>query len=67
MLIIINKKNGMEKNSKIYIAGHNGMVGSAIARDLRESGYSVIVADKNEALRDKLSLFDIDFLTSSIK
>lgn len=29
----------MEKNSKIYIAGHNGMVGSAITRKLRESGF----------------------------
>jgi GDP-L-fucose synthase len=30
----------MEKNNKIYIAGHNGMVGSAIARNLLASGYS---------------------------
>jgi GDP-L-fucose synthase len=29
----------MEKNSKIYIAGHNGMVGSAISRNLTEKGY----------------------------
>jgi GDP-L-fucose synthase len=30
----------MEKNSKIYIAGHNGMVGSAIHRNLLSKGYS---------------------------
>lgn len=29
----------MEKQSKIYIAGHNGMVGSAILRKLRSNGF----------------------------
>lgn len=29
----------MNKNSKIYIAGHNGMVGSAITRKLHENGF----------------------------
>ena len=29
----------MEKNSKIYVAGHRGMVGSAIVRELRRQGY----------------------------
>lgn len=29
----------MEKNAKIYVAGHRGMVGSAIVRRLREAGY----------------------------
>lgn len=29
----------MEKNSKIYIAGHNGLVGSAIKRNLEKKGY----------------------------
>lgn len=29
----------MEKNSKIYIAGHTGMVGSAIHRRLKKEGY----------------------------
>jgi GDP-L-fucose synthase len=33
----------MEKKSKIYIAGHNGMVGSAITRNLTENGYSNLV------------------------
>jgi len=30
----------MNKNSKIYIAGHTGMVGSAILRNLKSKGYS---------------------------
>jgi GDP-L-fucose synthase len=33
----------MNTNSKIYIAGHNGMVGSAIYRNLIAKGYSNIV------------------------
>lgn len=30
----------MDRNSKIYIAGHNGMVGSAISRNLTEKGFT---------------------------
>ena len=33
----------MNKNAKIYIAGHNGMVGSAIVRKLKNEGYSNFV------------------------
>lgn len=33
----------MEKNARIYIAGHRGMVGSAILRKLREEGYANFV------------------------
>ena len=33
----------MEKNSKIYIAGHRGMVGSAIYRKLQKEGYTNII------------------------
>ncbi|GAB4119264.1 MAG: GDP-L-fucose synthase [Thermoflexibacter sp.] len=33
----------MEKNAKIYIAGHKGMVGSAIKRKLEKEGYQNIV------------------------
>lgn len=39
----------MELNSKIYIAGHNGMVGSAIVRKLKDAGYTnIIVASHSE-------------------
>jgi GDP-L-fucose synthase len=34
----------MEQSAKIYIAGHRGMVGSAIERKLRASGYDNIVS-----------------------
>ena len=27
------------KNSKIYVAGHNGLVGSAIVRELKRRGF----------------------------
>ena len=30
----------MHKEAKIYIAGHNGMVGSAIVRALKKAGYT---------------------------
>lgn len=33
----------MEKNSKIYVAGHRGMVGSAIVRELLRQGYDNLV------------------------
>lgn len=33
----------MEKESKIFVAGHRGMVGSAIVRELRRQGYGNII------------------------
>ncbi len=33
----------MEKNAKIYVAGHQGMVGSAILRELKRQGYTNFV------------------------
>lgn len=33
----------MEKNAKIYVAGHRGMVGSAICRKLKQNGFENIV------------------------
>ena len=33
----------MEKNAKIYVAGHRGMVGSAIVRRLKKEGYNSLV------------------------
>ena len=33
----------MEKHSKIYVAGHRGMVGSAIVRELQRQGYDNII------------------------
>lgn len=33
----------MEKNSRIYVAGHNGMVGSSIVRLLKSHGYQNLI------------------------
>ena len=33
----------MNKDSKIYVAGHRGLVGSAIVRNLKEKGYTNII------------------------
>ena len=33
----------MEKDAKIYVAGHRGMVGSAIIRRLEKEGYRNIL------------------------
>lgn len=40
----------MEKNAKIYIAGHNGMVGSAILRRLQKEGYENFVLKSSKEL-----------------
>jgi GDP-L-fucose synthase len=39
----------MDKNSKIYVAGHNGLVGSALVRLLKKEGYNqVLTASRQE-------------------
>lgn len=40
----------MNKNSKIYVAGHKGMVGSAILRKLKKEGYNNIITASREQL-----------------
>ena len=40
----------MEKHAKIYIAGHRGMVGSAIDRRLRKDGYENIITRGSKEL-----------------
>ncbi|RZK47253.1 MAG: NAD-dependent epimerase/dehydratase family protein, partial [Pedobacter sp.] len=40
----------MEKNAKIYVAGHRGMVGSAIYRKLEKEGYNNIVVKTSAEL-----------------
>ena len=50
----------MEKSSKIYIAGHRGMVGSSILRALRAKGYSnfVLKTSAELDLRNQLAVAD---------
>ena len=39
----------MQKDSKIFVAGHKGLVGSAIVRRLKEEGYTkIITKDRSE-------------------
>lgn len=40
----------MEKNAKIYVAGHRGMVGSAIVRELQRQGYTNIITRTHSEL-----------------
>lgn len=40
----------MEKNAKIYVAGHRGMVGSAIFRKLQAEGYTNLVIRSSQEL-----------------
>lgn len=50
----------MNKDSKIYIAGHRGMVGSAIVRVLISNGYNNIITrtSKELDLRNQLAVTD---------
>ena len=50
----------MEKNSKIYIAGHKGLVGSAIKRILEKKGFNNIIGrtSKELDLTDQQSVYE---------
>ena len=40
----------MNKNSKIYVAGHRGLVGSVIVRNLQSKGYTNIITRTHSEL-----------------
>lgn len=42
--------NKMDKNAKIFVAGHKGMVGSAIFRELSRNGYTNIITRTHSEL-----------------
>lgn len=50
----------MDKDSKIYVAGHRGLVGSAIVRSLEAKGYKNIIVrtHKELDLTDQTAVFD---------
>ena len=48
----------MNKNSKIYVAGHNGMVGSSILRLLQKEGYSNLIVRSSSEL-DLKNQYDV--------
>ena len=53
----------MDKNSKIYIAGHKGLVGSAITRLLEKQGYKNLILKT----RQELDLFNQQAVTNFFK
>lgn len=53
----------MEKSAKIYVAGHKGMVGSAIVRKLVAEGYENIVTRKSKELDLRNQQAVTDFFT----
>jgi len=53
----------MEKSSKIYIAGHRGMVGSAILRCLQKQGFGNFILKTSEELDLKNQQAVIDFFS----
>lgn len=50
----------MEKNSKIYVAGHKGLVGSAIWKNLQMKGYTNLIGKTSSELdlRDQKAVED---------
>ena len=49
----------MNKNIKVYIAGHNGLVGSAIVRRLKKTGYNNLIHRTHKEL-DLINQKDVD-------
>lgn len=51
----------MQKNAKIYVAGHNGMVGSSILRKLKSKGYLNVIykssKDLDLRIQDHVNIF----------
>jgi GDP-L-fucose synthase len=54
----------VEKNTKIYVAGHRGMVGSAILRKLQSEGYSNLVIRSSQELDLRNQQAVADFFAS---
>ena len=60
----------MQKNSKIFVAGHKGLVGSAIVRKLKSEGFTnLVLRDHSEldlrsqdAVRDFFNIFSPEFV-----
>ena len=53
----------MHYKSKIYVAGHNGLVGSAIIRELKKRGYKKIIT----ASRNNLDLINQEKVLKFLK
>lgn len=49
-LLFSNLLNAMQLDSRIYIAGHNGLVGSAICRELQKEGFKNLILRTSQEL-----------------
>ena len=57
------ENKAMQLNSKIFVAGHNGLVGSAILKKLQQNGYqNIITKDRSE-----LDLLDFNAVENFFK
>lgn len=54
----------MKKNSKIYVAGHRGLVGSAIMRCLEQNGYQNIITRTHQEMDLRNQQVVQDFFTA---
>ena len=53
----------MDSNSKIFVAGHKGLVGSAIVRNLKAKGFTnILTADRNQVDLTNLTAVKMFFL-----
>ena len=53
----------MDSNSKIFVAGHKGLVGSAIVRNLKAKGFTnILTADRNQVDLTNLNAVKMFFL-----
>ena len=50
----IGRQMKMQKDSRIFVAGHKGLVGSAISRELQNQGFNRVI----ERTRSELDLLD---------
>ena len=52
------KKSLINKTDKIFVAGHNGMVGKSVIRKLKENSYTNVLVEN----KDKLNLLNSEFV-----
>jgi GDP-L-fucose synthase len=60
-----NTRYTLEKHSKIYIAGHRGMVGSAIYRKLQSEGYTNLITRTSKELDLRNQQAVVDFFSET--
>ena len=60
-MVEINWSPGpLDRSAKFYVAGHSGMVGSAVWRHLESSGFTNLIGRRSSALnlRDRNAVID---------